>query len=153
MHDTTLRLTRWLIHCAVSRSKVTSIQIASVTTTVRLTNVHTMIYVARSGSREDATQMAARIIQNEAYMILTLSGRADPEYDENPTALNQALKAQLHSIRRSKEVPDEGPFRGRSFGLEEDDETAQSMVQGFEDDFERFQESRSKSRNLTDFTG
>jgi len=92
-------------------------------------------------------------MQNEPYTILTLARQPDQEYDENPAALNEALKAQIHSIRRSKEVPDDGPFRGRSFGIEEGDETAQSMVQGFEDDFKRFQESHSKSRDLTDFTG
>ena len=97
--------------------------------------------------------MAARIMQNEPYTLLTLKEQPDPEYDENPAALNEALARQLHSIRRTKEIPNDGPFRGRSFGIEEDTETTQSMVQGFEDDFERFQESESEARNLTDFTG
>jgi hypothetical protein len=153
MDDANLTLTRWLIHCSASRSKVTPTQIASVTTTARLTNANTILYVAQSGFREDATQMAARIMQNEPYTLLTLKEQPDPEYDENPAALNEALARQLHSIRRTKEIPNDGPFRGRSFGIEEDTETTQSMVQGFEDDFERFQESESEPRNLTDFTG
>jgi hypothetical protein len=153
MDDANLTLTRWLIHCSASRSKVTPTQIASVTTTARLTNANTILYVARSGFREDATQMAARIMQNEPYTILTLGGQPDPVYDESPTALNEALEAQLHSIRRTKEIPDDGPFRGRSFGIEKETGGDQSMVQGFDSDFERFQESESEERDLTDFTG
>ena len=153
MDDANLTLTRWLIHCSASRSKVTPTQIASVTTTARLTNATTILYVARSGFREDATQMAARIMQNEPYTILTLSEQPDPAYDENPAALSEALESQLHSIRRTKEIPDDGPFRGRSFGIEEDSEGSQAMIQGFEEDFERFQESESEERDLTDFTG
>jgi hypothetical protein len=84
---------------------------------------------------------------------LTLNEQPDPAYDENPAALNEALEGQLHSIRRTKEIPDDGPFRGRSFGIKEDSEESQSMIQGFEDDFERFQESESEKRDLTDFTG
>ena len=152
MDDANLTLTRWLIHCSASRSKVTPTQIASVTTTARLTNANTILYVARSGFREDATQMAARIMQNEPYTILKLSRQPDPAYDENPAVLNEALEAQLHSIRRTKEIPDDGPFRGRSFGIEKDAGAAQSMVQEFEDDFERFQESESEKGDLTDFT-
>jgi hypothetical protein len=84
---------------------------------------------------------------------LTLNEQPDPAYDENPAALSEALEGQLHSIRRTKEIPDDGPFRGRSFGIEEDTGAAQSIVQRFEDDFERFQESESEKRDLTDFTG
>jgi len=153
MDDANLTLTRWLIHCSASRSKVTPTQIASVTTTARLTNANTILYVTRSGFREDATQMAARIMQNEPYTILTLSEQPDPAYDENPASLSEALEGQLHSIRRTKEIPDDGPFRGRSFGIEEDSGGSQKMIQGFEDDFERFQESESEKRDLTDFTG
>ena len=153
MDDANLTLTRWLIHCSDSNSKVTPTQIASVTTTARITNANTILYVARSGFREDAAQMAARIMQNEPYTILTLSEQPDPAFDDNPAALNEALESQLHSIRRTKEIPDNGPFRGRSFGIEEDSDASQSMIQGFENDFDRFQESDSESRDLTDFTG
>jgi hypothetical protein len=153
MDDANLTLTRWLIHCNASRSKVTPTEIASVTTTARLTNANTILYVARSEFREDATQMAARIMQNEPYTVLRLSGQPDPAFDENPAALNEALESQLHSIRRTKEIPDAGPFRGRSFGIENATGATQSMVQGFEDDFERFQESESEKRDLTDFGG
>ena len=97
--------------------------------------------------------MAARIMQNEPYTILTLSEQPDPAFDDNPAALNEALESQLHSIRRTKEIPDNGPFRGRSFGIEEDSDASPSMIQGFETDFDRFQESDSESRDLTDFTG
>jgi hypothetical protein len=96
--------------------------------------------------------MAARIMQNEPYTILTLSEQPDPAYDEDPAALNEALEAQLHSIRRTKEIPDDGPFRGRSFGIEKGTRADQSMVQGFEDNFERFRKSESEKQDLTDFT-
>lgn len=152
MDDAYLTLTRWLIHCSASRSKVMPTQIASVTTTARLTNANTILYVARSGFREDATQMAARIMQNEPYTILTLSRQPDPTYDNDPTALTETLETQLRSIRRTKAIPDDGPFRGRSVSIGDDAENTQRTVQEFEDDFEQFKESESEDRNLTDFT-
>jgi hypothetical protein len=151
MDDADLTFTRWLIHCSASRSNVTPTQIASVTTTARLTNANTILYVARSEFREDATQMAARIMQNEPYTILTLSEQPDPKYDEDPTALTETLEAQLQSIRRTKAIPDDGPFRSRSVGIGGEEENTQHTVQEFGADFEQFKEAESEDRNLTEF--
>ncbi len=152
MDDADLTLTRWLIHCSASRSQITPTQIASATTTARLTNANTILYVARSGFREDATRMAARIMKNEPYTILTLSGQPDPTYDDDPTALTETLEEQLHSIRRMKAIPDDGPFRGRTIGIGDDPGNSQSTVLEFEDNFDQFKESESEDRNLTDFS-
>lgn len=152
MDDTDLTVTRWLIHCSAAQSKVTPTQIASVTTTARLTNANTILYVARAGFREDAIRTATRIMKNEPYTILRLDNQPNPAYDENPTVLIETLEDQLDSVRRTKALPDDGPFRGRSLGLVEESESAQSTVTGFDDDFDEFTETEGEDRSLSDFS-
>jgi hypothetical protein len=152
MDDAEITLTRWLIHCSASRSKVTPTEVASVTTTARLTNANTILYVARSSFREDAERMATRIMKNEPYTILMLGEQPDPAYDEAPSALIEDVTEQLDSIRRSKAIPEDGPFRGRSFSDLDEDRETQRTVNEFENRFEEYMNDESDEKELSDFT-
>ncbi|WP_257301039.1 restriction endonuclease [Haloarchaeobius sp. FL176] len=152
MDDTTFTLTRWLVHCSASRSQVTPTQIASTTTTARLTNANTILYVARGGFREDANRMATRIMKNEPYTILTLTNQPNPAYDDDPNELFDDLAEQLSTIRRTKALPEDGPFRGVSVCQFTEDDSIQRTVAEFEDGFGQFKENESESRGLDEFT-
>lgn len=152
MDDAEITLTRWLIHCSADRSKVTPTQVASVTTTARLTNANTILYVARSSFREDAERMATRIMKNEPYTILALSEQPDPVYDAEPSTLVDHVSNQLDSIRRTKAIPEDGAFRGRSFSDFGKEQGIQRTVSEFENQFEAYMESDSDTKDLTEFT-
>ncbi|MFB6186069.1 MAG: restriction endonuclease, partial [Halobacteriaceae archaeon] len=152
MDDAEITLTRWLIHCSADRSNITPTQIASVTTTARLTNANTILYVARSSFREDAKRMATRIMQNEPYTILMLGEQPDVVYDEEPSVLIEDVSGQLTSIRRTKAIPEDGPYRGRSFGDLDDNRETQRTVSEFENRFEEYMEEGSDTKDLSDFT-
>jgi uncharacterized protein YlxP (DUF503 family) len=151
MDDANLTLTRWLIHCSADRAQVTPTQIASVTTTARLTNANTVLYVTRSGFREDASRMASRIMKNEPYTILTLSDQPNLAYDDDPSVLVEELADQLVTIRRTKAVPEDGPFRGRLLSEIAEDSDTQSTVAEFEDDFDQYKETDTESQGLDEF--
>ena len=152
MDDPELTLTRWLIHCTSSRAQVTPTEIASATTTARLTNANTILFVARSAFREDAQRMATRIMKNEPYTILLLADQPDPRYDDSPSTLRDEITGQLNDIRRTKAISEEGPFRGRSFTMFDEDGETQRSVSEFENDYEQYMNDDDNGSDLSDFT-
>jgi len=154
MDDTELTLTRWLIHCSANPTQVTPTQIASVTTTARLINANTILFVTQSSFREDAKRTAARIMKNEPYTLLTLSDQPNPAYDKEPARLVSDITNQLETIKRTKAIPDDGPFRGRDFTRMESAESEQQTVDAFDQDFAQYRETKNEdeTKDLTEFT-